>query len=208
MSARTAWLAAALLGAAAPAAASQWAVVPAQSSIGFTADWNGKPVAGRFPKFAADIRFDPAKPADARVAATIDLAAATTDDRTVNGSLPGADWFDVKRNPVARFQSSSITEVKPGSYVARGVLTMRGINVPVTLPFTLAIRGDTAVMTGETRLDRRPFRIGLESDPTATWVAFPVPVRVRITANRVKQPAAAAAPGSAAPTGHAPSRPS
>jgi hypothetical protein len=56
--------------------------------------------------------------------------------------------------------------------------------VPVTLPFTLALKGNTAVMTGETVLDRRAFRIGLESDATATWVGFRVPVRVRLTATR------------------------
>lgn len=175
---------AALLLLAAPAAASSWTVVPAQSSLGFTADWNGAKVTGRFPRFTASIRFDPAKPAEARVDAVIDLAAATTDDKTVNGSLPGADWFDVKKSPTARFTAAGFTQVKPGQYVAKGTLTLRGAQVPVTLPFTLAIKGNTAVMTGETVLDRRAFRIGLESDPSATWVGFRVPVKVRLTATR------------------------
>jgi polyisoprenoid-binding protein YceI len=173
-----------LLLLAAPAAASSWTVVPAQSSLGFTADWNGAKVEGRFPKFTASIRFDPAKPAEARVDAVIDLAAATTEDKTVNGSLPGTDWFDVKKSPTARFTAAGFTQVKPGQYVAKGTLTLRGAQVPVTLPFTLALKGNTAVMTGETVLDRRAFRIGLESDATATWVGFRVPVRVRLTATR------------------------
>lgn len=178
--------AALLLLAAAPVAASQWAVVPAQSSVGFTAEWNGKAIEGKFPKFAANIRFDPAKLAEARVVATIDLASATTPDRTANGSLPGADWFDVKTSPTARFQSSSITQVKPGQYLAKGTLTMRGVSVPVALPFTLKITGDTAVMSGQTVLDRRSFKIGQESDAGGTWVGFKVPVQVNIRANRVK----------------------
>ncbi len=173
-----------LLLAAAPAAASQWTVVPAQSSLGFSADWNGQIVQGRFPRFAASIRFDPNKLAEARVDATIDLAAATTDDRTVNGSLPTADWFDVKRSPTARLQLTSFAPGKPGQYVARGTLSLRGAAVPVTLPFTLAMKGDRAVMTGEAVLDRRAFRIGLASDPSASWVGFRVPVKVRITATR------------------------
>jgi len=175
-----------LLLVATPAFASQWAVVPGQSSIGFTASWNGDTVTGRFPKFAATIRFDPAKLADAKVDAVIDLAAATTDNKTANGSLPGDDWFAVKTAPTARFTSTAITQTRPGSYVAKGTLTMRGVTVPVTLPFTLAITGDTAVMTGETKLDRRAFKIGMDSDASGSWVAFPVPVKVRITAARVK----------------------
>lgn len=170
--------------AAAPAAASNWAVVPAQSSILFTPVWNGERVEGRFPKFTAAIRFDPAKLAEARVDVAIDLSAATTGDRTVNGSLPGPDWFDVKTNPVARFQSTSITQVKPGQYLAKGTLGLRGVSVPVSLPFTLAIKGNTAVMTGQTVLDRRQFRIGMESDSPGAWVAFPVPIRIHLTATR------------------------
>jgi polyisoprenoid-binding protein YceI len=173
-----------LLLSAAPATASGWTVVPAKSSLGFTADWNGARVEGRFPKFGATIRFDPAKPAEARVDATIDLAAATTSDKTVNASLPGPDWFDVKRAPTARFTASGFTPVKPGHYVTRGTLTLRGAQVPVTLPFTLDIQGNSATMAGEAVLDRRAFRIGLESDPSATWVGFRVPVKVRLTATR------------------------
>jgi cytochrome b561 len=173
-----------LVAVAFPVAASEWTVVPAQSSLTFGAKWNGEDIEGRFPKFSAAIRFDPAKLAEARVDAVIDLSAATTSDRTVNGSLPGSDWFDVQKSPTARFQASSFTQTKPGHYVARGTLTMRGVSVPATLPFTLAITGNTAVMTGQTSLDRRAFKIGMESDASGAWVAFPVPIRVRITATR------------------------
>jgi polyisoprenoid-binding protein YceI len=172
------------VGFAGPAAATSWTVVPAQSSLGFSAKWNGDDVQGRFPKFSASIVFDPARLADARVDAVIDLASATTDDKTVNGSLPGSDWFDVKKAPTARFQAASFTQVKPGQYLAKGILTMRGVSVPVALPFTLAVTGNTAVMTGQASLDRRSFKIGMESDAAGSWVGFPVPVKVKITAVR------------------------
>lgn len=175
---------AALLLAAMPVSASQWVVVPAQSSLTFESVWNGDTIVGRFPLFKAGIRFDPAKLAEAKVDVVIDLAAATTGDKTANGSLPGDDWFAVKKSPIARFSTSSITQTKPGHYLAKGTLTMRGQAVPVTLPFTLAITGNTAVMAGETRLDRRSFKIGMDSDASGSWVAFPVPVKVRIVARR------------------------
>lgn len=174
----------AALVAAAPAAASSWAVVPAQSSLGFSARWNGDLVQGNLPRFSANILFDPARLSDARVDAIIDLASATTTDKTVNGSLPGSDWFDVKKAPTARFQAANFAQVKPGQYVAKGTLTMRGISVPVTMPFALAITGNTAVMTGQASLDRRSFKIGMDSDAEGAWVSFAVPVKVKITAIR------------------------
>ncbi len=171
---------------AAPAMASQWVVVPAKSAIGFSPDFNGKPIDGRFQKFSAAIRFDPAKLAEARVDATIDLASATTSDKSVNASLPSADWFDVKKSATARFTSTSILQVKPGQYLAKGTLALRGVAVPVALPFTLTITGDTAVMQGQANLDRRSFKIGMESDGSGSWVGYNVPITVRITATRQK----------------------
>ncbi len=173
-----------LLLTAAPAPAFDWKVDPARSAIGFSSDWNGATVKGRFAKWAASIRFDPAKLADARIDVTIDLASAVTGDQTVDGSLPGADWLAVKTVPTARFTSSSVKAAGPGRYVAVGTLTLRGKAVPVTLPFNLTITGNTAAMGGTVTLDRRHFGIGMESDAAGRYVAFPVPVTIAVAATR------------------------
>ncbi len=171
---------------ASPALASSWTVVPAQSRIGFTATWLGKPVVGAFGKWTARIDFDPAAPATAKLDVAVDLASAKTGDDTVDGALPGDDWFAVKAGPQARFVSTKIAAAGPGKYVATGTLTLRGRAVPVTLPFDLAVAGDTATMTGRAQLDRRAWKLGLESDATAQYVAFAVPLSVRVVAHRRK----------------------
>ncbi len=170
--------------AAAPLPASPWQVVPAQSRLGFASEWNGRAIEGRFDRFQARINFDPERLQEAVADVTIDLASATTGDRTVDSALPGEDWFATRASPTARFVTSSITRTGPDQYLARGTLTLRGRSVPVELPFRLSISGNTAVMQGQTRLDRRAFGIGMESDAPGRWVAFPVPVSVRLTARR------------------------
>lgn len=179
-------LAALLLLAATPAVAVPWTVVPAQSRVGFTATWLGKPVVGTFRAWSAAIDFDPAAPAKAKISVTIDLASATTGDKTVDGSLPGDDWFAVKAARTARFVASKVVAAGPGRYVATGALTIRGQAVPVTLPFTLAQSGDTATVIGQLTVDRRAWKIGFESDATAEYVAFAVPVAVRVVAKRAR----------------------
>jgi polyisoprenoid-binding protein YceI len=169
---------------AAPAVAANWTLDPARSSIGFASEWNGQKVEGRFQRFSGSIRFTPDKLGDTDVAILVDLASATTGDRTVNGSLPGEDWLAVKANPTARFTTRTVTMTAPGRYLAKGTLTMRGKSVPVDLPFTLSIAGNTATMVGKTQLDRRSFGIGMESDASGSWVVFPVPVTVRVVATR------------------------
>ena len=174
-----------LLAATAPASAARWSVVPAQSRIAFTANWLGKPVEGVFRSWSATIDFDPAAPAKANVAVIIDLASAATGDKTVDGSLPGADWFAVASGKTARFVSTKVAAAGPGHYVATGTLTIRGKAVPVTLPFALAVAGATATMTGQVQLDRRAWKLGLDSDATAEYVAFAVPLAVKVVAKRL-----------------------
>ncbi|MFN3591847.1 MAG: YceI family protein [Thermaurantiacus sp.] len=169
---------------AVPVSAAQWQVVPAESSIGFSSVWNNRAVEGRFERFQARINFDPDNLAQAMADVTIDLGSATTGDRTVNASLSGEDWFATRASPTARFVSQSISQTGPNQYLARGTLTLRGRSVPVELPFRLVISGNQAVMQGQTRLDRRAFGIGMQSDAPGRWVAFPVPVTVRVTARR------------------------
>jgi polyisoprenoid-binding protein YceI len=167
-----------------PAAAAQWTMDPARSEIRFGSEWNGQPIEGRFGKFQASIRFDPDDLKSAAVTVIVDLASATTGDRTVNSSLPGEDWFAVKAAPTARFTTTSISATGEGRYLARGTLELRGRKVPVELPFRLSIKGSEAVMEGTTRLDRRAFDIGMQSDAKGAWVVFPVPLSVRVVARR------------------------
>ena len=177
--------AALLLALAVPASAAQWAVVPAQSALGFQATWVGKVVSGRFSRWQAAIDFDPAKPQTARIAATVDLASARTGEETVDGALPGVDWFASGQGQAfARFVGSRVTQTGPGRYVMAGTLTMRGVSAPVTMPFTLTVAGDTAMAAGSVRVDRRAWKIGLQADAPGQWVAFPVTVTMKLVAKR------------------------
>lgn len=173
-----------LLLATAPAAAAKWTVDPAQSRIGFSATWLGRVVPGTFRKWSAAIDFDPAAPDKAVVGVTVDLASAATGDKTVDTTLPGADWFAVAAASTAHFTAQKIVAQGPGRYVATGTLTIRGKAVPVSLPFALAVAGDVATVNGRVQLDRRAWKLGLDTDATAGYVAFAVPLTIHVVARR------------------------
>ena len=67
--------------------------------------------------------------------------------------------------------------------MARGRLTLRGVEVPVALPFRLVIEGDVARMEGALQLDRRDFGMG-KSYPDEASVGHAVGVKVVLTAQR------------------------
>jgi len=57
---RCSWLAGLALAALAmPAAASQWQVDPARSSLALEGDQGGRPLLARFERFQAEVSFDP-----------------------------------------------------------------------------------------------------------------------------------------------------
>ena len=70
----------------------------------------------------------------------------------------------------------------PGRYVAAGVLTIRGVAKPLTLPFTLAITGAAAKMNAAVQLNRLAFGVG-----QGEWKAtdtVPAGVTVNVAADR------------------------
>jgi len=93
----------------------------------------------------------------------------------------GADFLDTAAHPQARFQAEILPRGE--AWVARGTLTLRGVTVPVELPFTLTLTGERAQMQGRTTLDRRDFGIAARYPDEAT-VGFAVTVAVDLTARR------------------------
>jgi cytochrome b561/polyisoprenoid-binding protein YceI len=141
----------------------------------------GAAVSGSFARFDAAIRFDEVA-LDGRhgsVSVTIDVASLTLGSVTTQAL--GAEFFDAAAHPTATF----VAEILPAAsgYVAEGTLSLRGVDRPVSLPFTLLVEGDTATMTGSTVLDRRDFGMGPSYGDEAS-VGFPVTVTVDLVAQR------------------------
>jgi polyisoprenoid-binding protein YceI len=163
----------------------QWTVDQAHSALTFTVGVNGQTVKGRFPGIGALIRFDPASLAQSSVKATIDTTGIKTFDATRDAMLLKPAWFNVLDFPQAKFESVSFTANGPNRYICNGKLSIKGNVRDISLPFTLAIKGNTAVMTGETTIRRLDFHVGDGPDyKTETPVSLSVKVMVNIRATR------------------------
>ncbi len=163
-----------------------WTVDPAKSRLGFSGTQTGAAFRGSFARYNAAIAFDPAHPEAAHIKVTVDLSSATTGDTQRDTALPGDDWFDIAHFPQATFTSDSIRKKSDGSYEAVGMLTLRGISRPLTLPFTLEINGASAHARGHAVLVRTAFGIGQGQWATDDYVALEVGVDIDIIATRPK----------------------
>lgn len=172
---------------AASAAPARWNVDPSKSSLTYEVVVNGQKVVGRFKAFGALIAFDPADLANSSAKITMDMTETKSGDATRDAMLLKPDWFNVLDFPQAVFQTTSFVSKGGNAYEAKAKLTLKGAALDVTLPFTLAINGSTAVVKGETVLKRLAFGVGQGKDFTGdTPVALNVKVMVNVTARRAK----------------------
>jgi polyisoprenoid-binding protein YceI len=159
-----------------------------KSSIKFAGEHAENPFKGAFESWKANIQFDATKLEESALDVTIDTASAKTGNAMYDGTLPTADWFDVKETPNARFISKSITRVPDGSYRADGTLTIRGVSKPFTLPFTLDPKdaaGKEVQANAVFSIDRLAFDVGKQSDGKAEWVGRDIDISLHIVAFRL-----------------------
>ncbi len=172
------------LAIATPAMAASWTVDPARSTLGFSGTQTGAPFAGKFKTWTAAIEFDPSKPEAAHVHVDIDVASATTDDPQKDAALPGGDWFDTGKFAHATFEATGFKADGGDAYETTGNLTLRGIAKPVTLPFTLTIKGDEAHVLGHAKLVRTDFGVGQGQWADGSMVGLDVAVDVDLVATK------------------------
>ena len=174
------------LYAAAPASAqaaldavpSEWTVTEGEIALEITQF--GSPVRGSFGEWTSSIAFDEtANGILGDVTTTISIGSVQLGSVTKQALDP--DFFNAAQFPTAVF-AGEITQSTAG-YVANGTLTIKDVSVPVTLPFTLDLDGDTAAMSGAVTLDRRDFEIG-QTMNDETNLAFAVDVIINLLAVR------------------------
>lgn len=158
---------------------SDWSVQ--DGTLAITVHQFGSEVSGSFANWTADIAFEEVA-TDGKhgtVTVTIDIASLTLG--TVTDQAMGRDFFNASEFPTSVFQADILTADQ--GYVAEGTLTLRGVNMPVSLPFTLDINDGTAIMNGETELNRLDFGIG-QNMADESSLKFAVAVQVDLTATR------------------------
>lgn len=139
----------------------------------------GQEVAGQFGQWQAEILFDPDRDRGNRVTVGVDVTSLTLG--SVSAQATGPEFLDVGAHPQARFEAE--IERAGESWQAVGVLSLRGFDQPLTLPFDLVLSENTAQMRGSLVLDRRDFGIGTAYGDETT-VGFAVTIEVALVARQ------------------------
>jgi polyisoprenoid-binding protein YceI len=171
------------LALSAAASAADWRALPG-STLGFRSTMQGEPFDGRFARFTPTIRFDPAQLAGARFDVAIDLASVGTNNSERDEGLKSMEFFNVKKQPQARYVATRFRALGQGRFVADGVLTLNGASRPVPLAFTWT-GGAKPVLAGSAVVKRLDFSVG-----TGEWADTELlPNDVRVTTRLLLAPA-------------------
>ena len=139
----------------------EYSVVQAEkSSIQFQSRQMGVTVAGKFPKFTAQLNFDPAKPEAAKVSMSIDVASIDAGSKDANDEVVGKQWFNARAFPAATFTSTSVKALGGGRYEVSGPLTIKGKSLPAVAPLVYKAAGASGVFSGTFTIKRLDYAIG------------------------------------------------
>lgn len=176
----------AVAGGGADAAGGAWAVEDGRLAIAVTQ--LGTRVEGAFAEWDARIAFSEAPDAEGRhgaVEASVDVLSLTLG--SVTEQALGEEFFAAERFPRAVFAADILAapEGAEAPYLAVGTLSLRGAEVPVSLPFDLAVEGNRASAEGVAVVDRRDFAIG-EGYADPGTLGFEVEIAVALEAVRAE----------------------
>jgi polyisoprenoid-binding protein YceI len=175
-----AWATAAAADAAPAASVSSWRSDSAQSTLRFYPTLAGGEFEGRFERFDARFRFDPARPSQCALDVTVDLFSARTGDPERDTTLAGPEFFQAARFPQATFAARNCRPTGSQRYEVTGRLELRGEtrDLRLTMRFEPPARpGQPAHMTGSAVVQRLGFGVGQGEWRSTEWLADTVRVQ-------------------------------
>jgi polyisoprenoid-binding protein YceI len=150
---------------AAPAQAAAYKVDADHSSVMFKIKHLFAKTAGAFGKFEGVIEYEPGKPETWKASGKIDVKSLDTRQAKRDEHLLGPDFFDAGKYPTIEFVTTGVKEATADKAVVEGLLTMHGVQKPVTLDVELLGVGQDpwgntrAAFSAKTKIDRNDFGI-------------------------------------------------
>lgn len=127
-----------------------------QSKVDFEVSNMGlKTVEGTFKGMTGTVSFNENDLGNSQFNVCIDASTVNTESEKRDDHLKNEDFFDVSKFPTICFQSTSVAKSEDG-FIAKGNLTMHGITLAVSLPFTYSNK----TFQGEIELERLDYKVG------------------------------------------------
>jgi polyisoprenoid-binding protein YceI len=139
-------------------------VVDNASSVKVSVKNAGMEIDGKMTGLEGDIEFKPTDLKGSSFSVSIDANTINTGIDVRDENLRGDEYLDTKKFPRISFVSKQITALnKPNTYSMKGTITIKGISREIVFPFTAVSKNDGIIFTGDFKVNRVDFKIGVGS---------------------------------------------
>lgn len=149
------------------------------STLAFAGKYQGEIFTGRFPDFSTAVSFDPAQPETASLDVNIALARATAGSDDYDSELRGSGFFDVVKFSHAHYRAKGFRRLGDGRYATDGVLSLHGIEKPVTLTLTWT-NAPKPVLIGKATVKRLDFGVGAGDWADTALIANDIAISTKV----------------------------
>jgi len=133
---------------------------------------------GGFKKLTGTATLDGDDATSLKLAVEIEMTSLFSDNDMLTGHLKNADFFEVKRFPKAKFETTKV--VKDGTgYKVTGKLTLRGKAVEVTFPANVSASADGVTLSSKFKIDRNDWGITHGKGKIDPEVALSIDVKAK-----------------------------
>ncbi len=160
-----------------------WQIDYDNSKVSFFAEQAGAEFEGLWRNWNAEVRFDPGHLGASTARAQFNIDSVHTGDSERDETLQDAEWFDGKAHPLVIFEATEFSAFQDGSFEADSVLTVKGVEMPLTFRFQLQEDAERTVLNGEATIDRLAAGLGLGEWADTSWIGQFVRVKVELHAH-------------------------
>ncbi len=121
-----------MLGLAAQAGPTRYALSSDASTVAFETDFGLSKITGQMPISRADLTIDFAQVANSQVDVTLDVGSARASFAFATEAMKGPSVLDARAHPALTFHSTSVKAKGDGAQVT-GMVTLRGVTRPMVL---------------------------------------------------------------------------
>ena len=171
-----------------------WAIDPVHSSVEFSLEYMSMSIYRTgFRTLEGMLHFDPARPAEASVTATIPVASVDVTNERLMGRLMDADLLGGKDHPTITFQSTRVEPVDATHWKIPGDLTIHGVTRSVVMDTRFMGQGKHPVsgktvgtFRADTEINRQDFGVTFRAplEGGGTYVGDRVHISLVIAAVR------------------------
>jgi len=157
-----------------------WVSQAPESTLAFSAWYDGEELTGTFTDFRVRVVVDEGRSGPATLEVEVRMRSADMNDREINTELSEAEWFDSSSFPVAAYTSKVIRPVSSG-YLASGELRLKDSRQNLEIPLLWERTDGLARLSGSVVLSRRAWQVGTGEWADDTRLADRVEVRYEVT---------------------------